>query len=77
MITQSFENSQKPVFGRTLVLVLGMKDSKNCIISMSSKLSDLRALQNHRYFGSTRFRAICAKHSFLQTKDKYILNSLH
>jgi hypothetical protein len=44
MITQHFENSQKSVFGRTLVLVLGMKDSKSRLIPTCSKLSDLRAL---------------------------------
>jgi hypothetical protein len=40
MITND-ENSQKSVFGRTLVLVIGMKASKIRLIPTCSKLCDL------------------------------------
>ncbi len=52
MKTQEFENSRKSVFGRTLLLVMSMKDSKRRLIPTCSKFSDLRALLNRRHFGS-------------------------
>ncbi len=44
MITQSFENSQKSVFGHTLVLDFGMKEWFARVGQRGARLSDLRAL---------------------------------
>ncbi len=68
MITQSFENSQKSVFGRTLEAHMGTKGWFARGDPVRDLLTDLRALQNRRHFWATIFRAICAKYYFLQTK---------
>jgi hypothetical protein len=67
MITQN-ENVQELVSGRTLVVDMNMKGWFARAETVQVLLSDLRPLQNHNHFGSTMFRAICAKHHFLQTK---------
>jgi hypothetical protein len=67
MITQSFENSQKSVFGRTLEAHMGMKGW----FTRKEPVLDLLLWGLFRTavtFGSIMFRAICAKHRFLQTK---------
>ncbi len=56
MITQSFENSQKSVFGRTLQPHMGMNGWFARVAPARDLLSDLRALQNRRHFGSTMLR---------------------
>ncbi len=43
-ITQSFENSQKLVFGRTLVAHIGMKGWVGRVGPVPALLSDLRSL---------------------------------
>jgi hypothetical protein len=53
MITQHFENSQKSVFYRTLEAHMGMKGWFARVAPARDLLSDLRALQNRRHFGST------------------------
>jgi hypothetical protein len=53
MITQSFENPQKSVFGHTLVLDFSMKEWFARVETFRDLLSDLRALQNRRHFGSS------------------------
>jgi hypothetical protein len=72
MITQSFEIIQKSVFGRTLKSHMGMKGWFARGEPARDLLSDLRALQNRRHFGSNMFRANCAKHGFLQTNHNSI-----
>jgi hypothetical protein len=56
MIAQSFENSQKSVFGWTLEAHMCMKGWFAKGESMRVLLSDIMALQNRRHFGSTMLR---------------------
>ncbi len=44
------------------------KSQKSVVGPARDLLSDLRALQNQRHFGSTMFRAVLAKQRFLQNK---------
>ncbi len=53
MITQSFENYQKSVSGRTLDAHMYMKEWFVRVETLRDLLSDLRALQNRRHFWST------------------------
>ncbi len=55
MITQSFENYQKLVSGRTLEAHMYMKEWFARGETLRDLLSDLRALQNRRHFWSTMF----------------------
>ncbi len=54
-ITQSFENSKKSVFGRTSKANMDMKRWFTRVGPARNLLSDVRALQNRRHFGSTMF----------------------
>jgi hypothetical protein len=67
MITQIFENSQKLVFGRTLVAHIGMKGWVGRVGPVPGLLSDLRVLHiTASIFGLPCCGTICAKQRFLQ-----------
>jgi hypothetical protein len=52
--------------------VMYMKEWFARVETLRDLLSDLRAFQNRRHFGSNMFRATCAKHGFLQTNHNSI-----
>jgi hypothetical protein len=66
VMAQNFENFKNPC-----LVVLWVKGWCARGEPVRDLLSDMRALQNHRHFGSTStmHRAICTKQLFLQTKS--------